>query len=115
MTRHRGRVSLLTKVVCPLILGFYFLLLRKGEYLGYPNEAAPDSLFPLRDLTLWVGTRAPLITCNVRWLTFMLPPLPPSLSRARRMVFAMKPLANSVTPLCPVLCLVTCVVALRQF
>jgi hypothetical protein len=39
-----------------LILGFYFLL-RPGKYLSYPN-AATDNMFWLRDLTLWIGSRA---------------------------------------------------------
>ncbi|KAI2491970.1 hypothetical protein MHU86_22590 [Fragilaria crotonensis] len=38
-----------------LILGHFFLL-RHGEYLGDPNDAL-DSLFRLRDVSLWVGSR----------------------------------------------------------
>lgn len=38
-----------------LVFGFYFLL-RPGEYLGLPN--ASDNLFRLKDLQLWVGSRA---------------------------------------------------------
>ncbi len=35
----------------------YFFLLRPGEYLGRPNPIL-DDLFRLRDLAMWVGTRA---------------------------------------------------------
>ena len=39
-----------------LILGHFFLL-RPGEYMGTPNDTL-DTLFRLRDLTLWVGSRS---------------------------------------------------------
>ena len=39
-----------------LILGFFFLL-RPGEYLGYPDDTS-DSLFRLRDMTFWAGSRS---------------------------------------------------------
>ena len=39
-----------------LIFGFYFLL-RPGEYLGVPNDAL-DHTFRLRNIGLWVGSRA---------------------------------------------------------
>lgn len=46
-----------------LIVGFYFLL-RPGEYLGLPTSA--DNLFRLKDLQLWIGSRAlDLATCPV--------------------------------------------------
>ncbi len=38
-----------------LVFGFYFLL-RPGEYLGVPDPT--DNLFRLKDLQLWIGTRA---------------------------------------------------------
>ena len=38
-----------------LILGFFFLL-RPGEYLGVPNDAT-DTLFRLKDVAFWVGSR----------------------------------------------------------
>jgi hypothetical protein len=39
-----------------LIVGFYFLL-RPGEYMGIP-DATTDNMFRLKDLTLWIGSRA---------------------------------------------------------
>ena len=39
-----------------LILGYFFLL-RPGEYLGRPNPRL-DDLFRIRDLSMWVGSRA---------------------------------------------------------
>lgn len=39
-----------------LTLGVFFLL-RPGEYIGKPDDAL-DSLFRIRDIALWVGTRA---------------------------------------------------------
>ena len=48
-----------------LVLGFYFLL-RPGEYIGLPDDIL-DTLFRLRDVTLWIGSRA---------LDHMLCPLP---------------------------------------
>ncbi|KAI2501762.1 hypothetical protein MHU86_12682 [Fragilaria crotonensis] len=46
-----------------LIVGFYFLL-RPGEYLGVPTPA--DNLFRLKDLHLWIGSRAlDLATCPI--------------------------------------------------
>ncbi|KAI2499708.1 hypothetical protein MHU86_14789 [Fragilaria crotonensis] len=54
-----------------LTFGFYFLL-RPGEYLGIPNST--DNLFRLKDLQLWVGSRAlDLLVCpldDVRAATF---------------------------------------------
>ena len=38
-----------------LVVGFYFVL-RPGEYLGLPT--ASDNLFRLKDLQLWLGSRA---------------------------------------------------------
>ena len=46
-----------------LILGFYFLLC-SGEYLGHPNDVI-DTLFRLRDVSLWIGARSlDLETCT---------------------------------------------------
>ena len=47
-----------------LVFGFYFLL-RPGEYLGAPNDAL-DSTFRLRNIGLWVGSRAlDILNCPV--------------------------------------------------
>ncbi len=39
-----------------LVLDFFFML-RPGEYLGFPNDAL-DTLFRLRNVTLWIGAHA---------------------------------------------------------
>ena len=39
-----------------LVFGFYFLL-RPGEYLGLPDDAL-DTLFRIRDVQCWIGSRA---------------------------------------------------------
>ena len=47
-----------------LVLGFYFLL-RPGEYLGTPRHPTGGPLFCLRDVRLWIGTRAlETLTCS---------------------------------------------------
>ncbi|KAI2510214.1 hypothetical protein MHU86_4246 [Fragilaria crotonensis] len=40
-----------------LVLGFFFLL-RPGEYLGKPLHPTGGPLFRLRDIRLWIGSRA---------------------------------------------------------
>ena len=40
-----------------LVLGFYFHL-RPGEYLGKPTHPTGGPLFRLRDVRLWIGSRA---------------------------------------------------------
>ena len=50
-----GGPSALACAQC-LVVAYYFLL-RPGEYLGFPNEVS-DNMFRIRDLQLWVGSRA---------------------------------------------------------
>ena len=40
-----------------LVIGFFFLL-RPGEYLGKPTHPTGGPLFRLRDIRLWIGSRA---------------------------------------------------------
>jgi hypothetical protein len=98
-----------------LTVGFYFML-RPGEYLGVPN-AVTDNLFRLRDVTLWVGSRAlnhmhcpvaDLQAATFATLTF---------TRQKNGVRNEKiGHGRSGHPhLCPVLCLVARVLALRAF
>ena len=98
-----------------LTLGFYFML-RPGEYVGIPNEVK-DNLFRLRDVTLWVGSRAlnhmhcpvaDLHAATFATLTF---------TRQKNGVRNEKiGHGRSGHPhLCPVLCLVARVIALRAF
>jgi hypothetical protein len=96
-----------------LILGFYFLL-RPGEYLGVPNETT-DNLFRLRDLTLWIGSRAlDLFTSPVIDLqasTFATLTFTRQKNGVRNETIGH---GRSGHPrICPVLCLVARVIALR--
>jgi hypothetical protein len=97
-----------------LILGYFFLL-RPGEYLGAPDDAL-DTLFRLRDLTLWVGSRS---------LDHMNCPIP-ELQAATFATLTFTRQKNGVrnetighgrsghSHLCPVLCLVDRVIFLRS-
>ena len=55
LARHESTVT--AQAAADVLLIGYFFLLRPGEYLGTPNDAL-GTLFRLRDLTLWVGSRA---------------------------------------------------------
>ena len=95
-----------------LVLAFYFLL-RPGEYLGIPNEAI-NHLFRLRDLKLWVGSRAlDLSTCPIADLqasTFATLTFTRQKNGVRNETIGH---GHSGHPqLCPVLCLVARVIAL---
>ena len=99
-----------------LILGYFFLLLRPGEYLGAPDDTL-DTLFRLRDLTLWVGSRS---------LDHMNCPLPDLQAAATFATLTFTRQKNGVrnetighgrsghSHLCPVLCLVDRVLSLRS-
>jgi hypothetical protein len=93
----------------------YFFLLRPGEYLGRPSSTL-DDLFRIRDLAMWVGTRsiAPL-TCPLADLlaaTFVTL----TFTRQKNGVRGEKVgHGRSGHPhICPVLCLVERVRALRS-
>ena len=97
-----------------LTVGFFYLL-RPGEYLGNPNDLT-DDLFRLRDLSLWVGSRAlDHLTCplpKLRSATFA----SLTFTRQKNGVRGEKiGHGRSGHPhLCPVLCLVARVIALRE-
>jgi hypothetical protein len=96
-----------------LILGFYFLL-RPGEYLGVPNDTT-DNLFRLRDLTLWVGSRAlDLASSSITELqaaTFAALTFTRQKNGVRNETIGHG--RSGHRRLCPVLCLVARVIALR--
>ena len=96
-----------------LAIGVFFLL-RPGEYVGRPNDTT-DSLFRFRDLAMWVGSRA-------------IDPMHCPLSELRAATFASLTFTRqkngvrgekighgrSGDPhICPVLCLIDRVLALR--
>ncbi|KAI2513453.1 hypothetical protein MHU86_927 [Fragilaria crotonensis] len=98
-----------------LVLGFYFLL-RPGEYLGTPRHPTGGPLFRLRDVQLWIGTRAlDTLTCS-----------PTELLAATFVCLTFREQKNGVRNetighgrsghphLCPVHCVAARVVALRQ-
>ena len=98
-----------------LILGYFFLL-RPGKYLGKPRRELSDDLFRLSDLSMWVGARAidprtcplsDLQAATFATLTF---------TRQKNGVRGEKiGHGRSGHPhICPVLCLVARVAALRQ-
>lgn len=96
-----------------LTLGFFFLL-RPGEYIGTPDHAL-DTLFRLRDLTLWVGSRSlSHFDCPVADLhaaTFATLTFTRQKNGVRNETIGH---GRSGHPhLCPVLCLVQQVLALR--
>ena len=98
-----------------LTLGFFFLL-RLSEYVGTPNDAL-DTLFRLRDLTLCVGSRAlSFSTCpldDIRASTFATLTFTRQKNGVRNETIGH---GRSDHPqLCPVLCLVDRVLALRAF
>jgi hypothetical protein len=122
MTLLRQVVSLARQSECQiaraeadtLTIGIFFLL-RPGEYVGRPNDAT-DSLFRIRDLSLWIGARAidpftapipDLRAATFASLTF---------TRQKNGVRGEKiGHGRSGDPhLCPVLCLVARVIALRN-
>ena len=94
----------------------YFFLLRPGEYLGKPRRELSDDLFRLQDLSMWVGARAiNPCTCpltDLRAATFATL----TFTRQKNGVRGEKiGHGRSGHPhLCPVLCLVERVVALRH-
>ena len=118
----RQVVSLARQSGCPtaraevdtLVIGVFFLL-RPGEYVGRPNEVT-DSFFRLRDLSLWIGARAidpstaPI--ADLRASTFA----SLTFTRQKNGVRGEKiGHGRSGDPhLCPVLCLVARVIALRE-
>ena len=97
-----------------LVIGYFFLL-RPGEYIGFPVEAT-DTLFRLRDLQLWIGSRALAIhECPVPDLhasTFATLTFTRQKNGVRNETVGH---GRSGHPLlCPVLRLVSRVIALRQ-
>ena len=96
-----------------LTLGVFFLL-RPGEYMGKPDDVK-DSLFRIRDVALWVGSRAiNPCTCpldDLRATTFA----SLTFTRQKNGVRGEKiGHGRSGDPIiCPVLCLVELLVALR--
>jgi hypothetical protein len=61
---HQDGTPLALAAADCLVFGFYFLL-RPGEYLGPPNNAL-DTTFRLRDIGLWIGSRAlDLLHCPI--------------------------------------------------
>ena len=97
-----------------LTLAFYFLL-RPCEYLGLPNDAL-DNLFRLKDLVLWIGSTAlDLLHCpiaDLRAATFATL----TFTRQKNGVHNERiGHGRSGHPtICPVLCLVARIVALRH-
>ena len=121
MSLLRQVVSLSHQANCPiakaeadtLAIGVFFLL-RPGDYVDRPDDVL-DSLFRLRDLSLWIGSRAiDPVTCSIpdlqaatfALLTFM---------RQKNGVRGEKiGHGHSGNPhICPVLCLVARAIALR--
>ena len=98
-----------------LTLGFFFLL-RPGEYLGLPNDAT-DNLFRLLDISFYVGARA------LRHYDCPLPDLHTATFVTLTFTCQKNGVRNETVGhgrsghphLCPVLCLVDRVIALRAF
>jgi hypothetical protein len=62
---HLEPTSLSLAAADCLVLGFFFLM-RPGEYLGVPPPGRSGPLFRLRDVQLWIGSRAlSTLTCPV--------------------------------------------------
>ena len=98
-----------------LTLGFFFLL-RLGEYLGHPNDVT-DSLFRLRDVTFWVGARAldhaQCPVADLQSATFATLTFTRQKNGVRNETIGH---GRSGHPtICPVLCLVARVLALRSW
>lgn len=97
-----------------LVIGYFFLL-RPGEYIGLPVNAT-DTLFRLRDLQLWIGSRALAISdCTVPELqasTFATLTFTRQKNGVRNEKVGHGRSGHPI--LCPVLRLVSRVVALRQ-
>lgn len=53
---HQEQTPVASAAAAILILGHFFLL-RPGEYMGHPDDLL-DTLFRLRDVTVWVGSRS---------------------------------------------------------
>ena len=97
-----------------LVLGFYFLL-RPGEYLGKPPADRPGPLFRLRDVQLWIGSRAlSLLSCppdDLMAATFVTLTFTEQKNGVRNETIGH---GRSGHPtLCPVLCTAARVLALR--
>ena len=96
-----------------LVIGYFFLLC-PGEYIGLPVEAT-DTLFRVRDLQLWIGSRAlAIFDCTVPELqaaTFATLTFTRQKNGVRKETVGHGRSSHPV--LCPVLCLVSRVVALR--
>ena len=96
-----------------LVIGYFFLL-RPGEYIGLPVEAT-DTLFRLKDLQLWIGSRAlAIFDCDVSELqaaTFATLTFTRQKNGVRKETVGHGRSGHPV--LCPVLRLVSRVVALR--
>ena len=107
------QISLAQTAADCLVIGFFFLL-RPGEYIGTPNNRL-DTLFRLRDLQLWIGTRVlDIMNCplaDVRSATFATLTFTRQKNGIRNETIGH---GRSGHPtICPVLCLVARVIALR--
>ena len=112
---HQERTPSALAAADVLTIGFFFLL-RPGEYLGLPNDTT-DSLFRLRDLHFRIGSRAlDHFQCSVSDLqaaTFATLTFTRQKNGVRNETIGHGRSGHPV--ICPVLCLVARVVALRAF
>ena len=110
---HREATPTVLAAAEILTIGFFFLL-RPGEYLGTPDDVL-DTLFRLRDITLWAGSRAlPILSCSIAELqSTMFATL--TFTRQKNGVRneTVGHGRSGHPHICPVLSLVSCVVALR--